>query len=73
MTSHAEQNALAADAEVASWESLSPAERDSLLRDANYRSFASGGGMASVNGVDRWFPSWRAAVAELVLHRFRRP
>ncbi len=73
MTTHTERNAVAAESEVASWQSLTPAERTALMRDANYRGFASGGGMASVNGVDRWFPSWRHALAELVLHRFRRP
>ncbi len=73
MTTRAEKSALAADERVASWASLSPADRAVLLAASNCRPLLSGGAMASINGVDHWFPSLRHALDELAARELHRP
>ncbi len=73
MTTRAEKSAIAADERVASWASLSPADRADLLASSDYQPLLSGGAMASINGVDRWFPSLRHALDELAARRLHRP
>lgn len=65
----AEKIAAEANARVEGWASLSHAERVALLDELPVliKPLHSGGVMASIRGVDRWFPSVRHAEAELAL------
>jgi hypothetical protein len=66
--SHVERIAAAAATRVASWAQADAGELQALLRDLDVRLLASGGAIASINGVDRWCPSWRDAVDEIAAH-----
>lgn len=65
----AAQIARAADEKVAGWSSLTAEQRAELMSlvatQPHVEDVQSGGAWLSVNGVDRWFPSRRDALAEL--------
>jgi hypothetical protein len=63
----ADRIAAEANARIAGWPTLSHAERQALLNElpVHFTDLRSGGCMAAINGVDRWFPSRRHAEAEL--------
>jgi hypothetical protein len=56
-----------ADQRVATWASLSPEDRAALAEQIT--PLRSGGAMASINGLDTWFPSRHDALDELAAHR----
>ncbi len=64
MTRADDISAAAAD-RVASWVSVPPADRATVLAAAQIRPLRSGGAMLTLGGVDRWCRSYRDALAEL--------
>lgn len=65
---NAARMAAEAEANVSAWATLSAEQRAALTNHppaASIRDLRSGGAILTVNGIDRWCPSRRHAVAEL--------